>query len=132
MSFTDFLHENAQNSRHDEIISYIMFLAGVIFFIGGVVESLMLNETPKWFIFIPYHTDPLAGAVLGLAMTISGLTLMVYGITAGLRYSRNRRWYMQEIGKAMSKEEIAMKIKKKVEEFKQREFLGDKNQREKE
>lgn len=112
MSFKDFLHECAQNSRSNEVNSYIMFLAGLMFFIGGVSESLKLAKNPKWFIFIPYHTEPLGGAVLGLALTISGLTLIVYGIVAGLGYGNDRRWYMQEMRKATAFEEIALKVKK--------------------
>jgi len=112
MSFKSYLHECAQNSRRNEVNSYIMFLAGLMFFIGGVLESLKLAKNPRWFIFIPYHTEPLRGAVLGLALTISGLALIVYGITAGLKYWNDRRWYMQEMRKATSFEEIALKVKK--------------------
>lgn len=112
MSFKEYLHECAQNSRRDEANSYIMFLAGIMFFVGGVSESLKLAKNPRWFIFVPYHTEPLGGAVLGLALTISGLTLMVYGIVAGLKYWNERRWYMQEMRKATAFEEIALRVKK--------------------
>ncbi len=112
MSFKEYLHECAENSRRDEINSYIMFLAGLVFFVGGVVESLKLAENPKWFVFVPYHTEPLGGAALGLALTITGLTLIVYGVVAGLKCWNDRRWYMQEMRKATAFEEIALKVKK--------------------
>jgi hypothetical protein len=56
---------------------------------------------------------PLAGAVLGLALIISGFTLIVFGIAAGLNYSRDRGWYMQELRKATSIEEQSL-IRKRL------------------
>jgi len=46
----------AENSRRDEVNSYMMFLAGLMFFVGGVWESLKLARNPRWFVFVPYHT----------------------------------------------------------------------------
>ena len=112
MSLNEYFHECAENSRHDEVNSYIMFLAGLVFFVGGVWESLKLAKNPRWFVFIPYNTEPLGGAVLGLALTITGLTLIVYGVVAELKCWNDRRWYMQEMRKATTFEEIALKVKK--------------------
>jgi len=104
MSFKDYLHEKAEESRHNETLSYLMFLAGTIFFIGGITETLTLPSTPTWFLFIPYQTEPFAGAVLGLSLVICGLTLIVFGVAAGMFYSRDRSWYMEELKKANSVE----------------------------
>ncbi len=100
MSFRDYLHEKAEESRHNETLAYLIFLVGAVFFVGGMLESLSLTENPEWFVFIPYHTQPLAGAVLGLAMIITGLTLIVFGIATGINYSHDRSWYIQELRKA--------------------------------
>ena len=112
MSFRDYLHEKAEESRHNETLAYLMFLAGAIFFVGGILETLSLAGTPEWFVFIPYHTEPLAGAVLGLTLIISGSTLTVFGIAAGLSRSRARSSYMQELRTATSLEELSLKRKK--------------------
>lgn len=106
MSFRDYLHEKAEESRHNETLAYLMFLAGVIFFVGGILETLSLADDPVWFLFIPYHTEPYVGAVLGLALIISGFSLIIFGIAAGINHSRDRSWYMHELRKANSLEDV--------------------------
>jgi len=104
MSFKEYLHEKAEESRHNETLSYLMFLAGAIFFVGGIVETLTLPSVPSWFLFIPYQTEPFAGAVLGLSLVICGFSLVIFGVAAGMFCSRDRSWYMEELKKANSVE----------------------------
>ena len=111
MSFREYLHEKAEESRHNETCAYLMFLAGTMFFVGGILETLGVGEDPRWFIFIPYYTEPFAGAILGLALIVSGLSLIVFGIVAGLTYSRDRGWYMDELRKANSADDALMHSK---------------------
>lgn len=113
MSFRDYLHEKAEESRHNEILAYLVFLAGAIFFVGGILETLSLAGDAEWFLFVPYHTEPLAGAVVGLALIVSGSTLIIFGMVSGLSRSRDRSWYMQELRKATSLEELSLKQKKR-------------------
>ena len=112
MSFRNYLHEKAEESRHNETLAYLMFLAGAIFFVGDILETWSLAGNPEWFLFIPYHTEPLAGAVLGLVLTVSGFTLILFGIASGLSRSRDGNWYMQELRKATSLEELSLKRSK--------------------
>jgi hypothetical protein len=122
MSFRDYLHEKAEESRHNETVAYLMFLAGTVFFVGGLLETLIINslldKNPEWFLFIPYYAETHAGAVLGLALIISGLTLIVFGIASGINYSRDRNWYMTELRKANSIEEVLMSRKQTLNETK--------------
>ncbi len=105
MSFRDYLHEKAEESRHNETSAYMMFLAGTVFLVGGILETLSLGETPSWFLIIPYFMNTNAGAFLGLTLTIGGLMLILFGIATGLHYSHDRGWYMQELRKAGAVEE---------------------------
>jgi len=111
MSFREYLHEKAEESRHNETCAYLMYLAGTMLFIDDILETLGVGEDPRWFIFIPYYTEPFAGAILGLTLIISGLSLIVFGIVAGLTYSRDRGWYMEEMRKANSAENDLMHSK---------------------
>lgn len=116
MSFKEYLHEKAEESRHNESVAYLMFLAGIVFFVGGMLETLslakvILPEEPEWFFFIPYYTQVHPGSFVGLAMITSGLSLIVFGVVSGIHYSRDRRWYIQELHKAHSLEEVMMQEK---------------------
>jgi len=111
MSFKDYLHEKAEESRHNETLAYLMFLAGTVLFVGGILETLALARNPTWFVIIPFTAEPHAGAVLGLTLVISGLLLIIFGIGAGLHCSKDRSWYMQELSKANSLEEAMISEK---------------------
>jgi uncharacterized membrane protein YiaA len=105
MSFRDYLHERAEESRHNETLAYLMFLAGAVFFVGGVLTALSLGAEPSWFLVIPYYTEANPGSILSLMLVFSGITLTVFGIFAGFFYSRHRGWYMHELHKASSIDE---------------------------
>ena len=113
LNFLDYLHEKAQESRHKEKQAYLMFLAGIIFYVGGILTNLNLTENPEWFIFIPYHTEPVGGAILGLSLIMSGLCLTVFGIVAGSICRRHRRQYIEELRKAISEKELKLMKRKR-------------------
>jgi Ca2+/H+ antiporter len=115
INFRDYYHEKAQESRHKETQACLMFVAGAVFFVGGILENLSLAKNPEWFIFIPYHTIPLPGAVLGLSLIVSGLSLMVLGIVSVFTYYSHRRLYMEELRKTTSKDELELFRKRQIE-----------------
>ena len=106
MSIQDYLHEKAEESRHNEIIAYMMFLAGSVFFVGGVLSSLGMGREPNWFLFIPYIADSTQVMILEVALLLTGLLLIFSGIGVGVHYYRDRGWYMRELGKANNAENL--------------------------
>ena len=106
MSIQDYLHEKAEESRHNEIIAYMMFLAGSVFFVGGILSSLGMGKEPNWFLFIPYLADFTQALFLEIAFLVVGIFLIVAGIVTGLHYYRDRGLYMTELGKANNTENL--------------------------
>lgn len=114
-SFKEYLHEKADESRHNETAAYLMFLTGAIFFVGGVIMTISRTQNPSWFIFFPYNPTSDPTSLLGLALTLSGIALLVYGFAVGIYYSRQRKWYMKELSKAHSFVKNSVNRKRSVE-----------------
>lgn len=112
MSVRDYLHERAAESRHDEMSAYLMFVAGSVLFVGGVLETLFVAEKAEWVSFVPVGLSMGPGSVLGLALTLSGLGLMVFGLVAGIYFARDRAWFMRELRDASFIEESKITRKK--------------------
>jgi len=113
LSIRDYLHEKAAESRHNEMSAYLMFIAGAVFFIGGVLETIAAAQVPDWFLFFPYKLASDPRCILGLALTIGGIILVIYGLAAGTFYARDRAWYMEELYKANSLEAGTVNQKKR-------------------
>jgi hypothetical protein len=117
LSVRDYLHEKAEESRHNEMFAYLMFIAGAVFFIGGVLETIITSYgdgyDPNWFLFFPYYVTSQPYGILGLALTLSGISLLVYGFGMGIFYAHDRTWYMQQLYKAHSVEATSMGGKKR-------------------
>jgi len=101
-SIKEYLHEKAEESRHNETAAYLVFLAGAIFFVSGVQITVTRIENLGWFLFFPYNPKPDQPSLLGLAFSLLGIALLIYGVAVGIYYSRKRKWYMHELTKAHS------------------------------
>jgi hypothetical protein len=106
MSARDYFHEKAEESRHNELIGYIMFLAGSVFFVGGILAALTMNSKPNWLLFIPYDLTSTQALTLELSFLVVGLSLIVVGIASGLHFYRDRSMYMHELFKAKDSDEL--------------------------
>ena len=97
VSGMDYLHERVEESRHNETLAYLMFTAGAIFFVGGIVETMITAENPDWFFFFPYKLTPHVSSLLGLSLELGGSTLLVLGIVLGIHYALEKALYMDQM-----------------------------------
>jgi len=110
VSGMDYVHENVEESRHNETLAYLMFVAGAIFFVGGLLETVITTENPDWFLFFPYKITPHAYSLLGLFMVLSGFMLLVLGIVLCIYYVLDRAFYLDQLKE--------VKVNKKNKELK--------------
>jgi cytochrome c biogenesis factor len=113
MLFSEYLHEKSEESRHNETVGYLIMVMGSIFFIGGLLETVITVENPEWFLIIPYHFTRHPYSLLGLSLTSIGLVLLCLGVVLSAHYARERGWSMKELQKAHSTEEQKIKTEKK-------------------
>lgn len=93
----DYLHEKAEESRHNETLAYLVFVAGAVFFVGGILETVVTVENPEWFLFFPYKMTEHVYSLLGLSMVVIGLTLLVLGVVLAIHYTLDRSAYMNRL-----------------------------------
>jgi uncharacterized membrane protein len=116
-SIKEYLHEKAEESRHNETAAYLMFIAGIIFFVGGLLATMYSSKNLHWFLFLPYNITSNPAGLLGLTLTLCGMSLSVYGIVVGIFYSRKRAFYIQRLCEAhapVEKSIISPKGKRKI------------------
>jgi hypothetical protein len=113
LSIRDYLREKAAESRHDEMSAYLMFIAGSVLYVGGVLETLLVAEGVNWLLCVPVSLSGAPGCLFGLALTLSGLALMVFGLIAGTYFARDRGWYMSELKNASIVDEKVVARKKR-------------------
>lgn len=95
------------------MLGYIMFLAGSVFFVGGVLSALSMSGEPEWFLLIPYVSNSTQALYLELAFLITGLFMMVGGISFGFYSNYDRSMYMKELCEAKNSDTLLVDFRAK-------------------
>jgi len=114
--FSEYLHEKAEESRHNELIGYLITIIGSVFFVGGLLETIItteiVGEELGWFLIFPYHFTPNPDSLLGTSLTSVGTVLIILGVLLAIHYARERSWYMKELHRSHSVEEQKVKTER--------------------
>ena len=112
INFSYYLHEKAEESRHNELIAYSIAMMGSVFLVGGIVQTLVTVQRPQWFLIFPYQLGASPYDFLGLGFTLVGVVLFLAGIILGVHYGAQRLWYTNSLKEAYRFEEEKLRGKK--------------------
>ena len=119
MALMEYLHEKAEESRHNETVGYLITITGVIFLIGGTVVTVSAVSNPDWLLFIPYKLSSHPYSLMGLIFTVLGYTLLSFGVILSIHYALERSWYMWRLQETQTVAEEKLKsMVKYVEKIK--------------
>ena len=113
INFSYYLHEKAEESRHNESIAYFVAMIGSVFLVGGIIQTLITVQRPQWFLIFPYQLGESPYDFLGLGFTLLGVILFLGGIILGVHYGAQRIWYTNSLKEAYKFEEEKMKARNK-------------------
>lgn len=105
LSFSYYLHEKAEESRHNESIAFSIAIIGSVFLVGGMIQTLLVVQRPQWFLIFPYEFGASPYGFLGLGFTLMGVMMLLAGIVLGVHYAAQRIWYTNALKDAYRFEE---------------------------
>lgn len=100
MSLKDYLHEKAEESRHNETLGFLILVIGVIILMSGLHITAIKVENPDWLLFIPYKLNGHPYSLMGLSLTSMGLALLIIGIFFSIHSALQRTMYIDRLKEA--------------------------------
>ncbi|HKZ93165.1 MAG TPA: hypothetical protein VJ249_01110 [Candidatus Bathyarchaeia archaeon] len=113
LSFSYYLHEKAEESRHSESVAYCIAIMGSVFLTGGIIQTLVTVQRPQWFLIFPYQIGSSPLDFLGLGFTLIGVMLLLAGVILGVHYGAQRLWYTNALKDAYKFEEEKLRSRMK-------------------
>ena len=107
--FSYYLHEKAEESRHNEAVGFLIAILGAVFLIGGIIQTLVTVQRPQWFLIFPYQLGSSPYDFLGLAFTVLGVVVFMGGIVLGVYYASQRSWYFNALKEKYKQAEERLK-----------------------
>jgi heme/copper-type cytochrome/quinol oxidase subunit 1 len=106
MSLRDYLHEKAEESRHNETLGFLILAIGVVMLMSGLLITAIKVENPAWFLFVPYELNTHPYSLLALCLTLIGLALSILGIIFSTHSALQRTMYIDRLKEAQQKSEV--------------------------
>jgi len=103
MSLRDYLHEKAEESRHNETLGFLILVIGVVILMSGLLTTAMKVENPDWLLFIPYKLNNHPYSLLGLSFISTGLVLLILGIAFSTHSALQRTMYIDRLKEAQQR-----------------------------
>jgi len=101
MSLSEYLHENAAESRHKEAVGFSVVVLGMVLLVGGVLLTLVTVGNPDWFLFIPWKQTSNPTSLISLFMTLGGFMILFAGAIYIIFASSQRSGYLRSLKKAL-------------------------------
>jgi len=100
MSLRDYLHEKAEESRHNETLGFLILIIGVVILMSGLLVTAIKVENPDWLLFIPYKLNTHPYSLLGLSLTSMGWALLILGMVFSTHSALQRTMYIDRLKEA--------------------------------
>ena len=113
LSFSYYLHEKAEESRHNESMCFMVAILGSVFMVAGIIQTLLTAQRPEWFLIFPYHIGSSPYDFMGLAFTLLGTMLLLGGVVLAVHYGAQRLWYSNALKEGYRMEEEKARAQKK-------------------
>ena len=118
MAYNDLLSRKINEIAHNEILAFLTVILGMVTLIGGLLVTILVVETPKWLLILPYQPPTTPPTILGLILTLTGFILLSIGFISVIYYDRQRLWAtskLEKFGHTTDKEDILEPIRKALE-----------------
>lgn len=115
LSFSYYLHDRAEESRHNEAMGLLISVIGAVFMVGGILQTVVTVQRPEWFLIFPYQigsTSPYE--ILGLSFTLVGVVVLLVGFALTIYFGAQRSWYNSALKETYRSEEERLKAQKKA------------------
>jgi len=114
LSFSYYLHDRAEESRHNESMGLLIAVIGAVFMVGGIRLTVVTVQRPEWFLIFPYQAGSSPYEFLGLSFTLVGIIVLLIGFGLTIYFGAQRVWYNSALKEAYRAEEERLKAQKKA------------------
>lgn len=112
--FPYYLHEKAEESRHNESMGLLVAAIGSVFLVGGLLQTIGTMEELQLF---PLSINQLWSSTygfLGFSFTILGIIMFLVGLILTVHYASHRSWYGNALKERYRIEEEELRTQKKA------------------